>query len=248
MEPLITPKKLLGEKTLPIKCDVAFICFCPTPKAFSECEIPIPLKERYFIHSNNSNVLFCEYNKQKFIVISEVYGGPVGVTTVEELHYYGVKKIIALGFVGSLDSKIPCGTMIRAKDSFNEIGTTPHYLNHESKFSYPTGKSIFRDDIESINMKDVTVWTTNALYREYSHQVLQMKELGCQVVNMDTSHFFASTDLLKIESEYFAIVSDVLDEAWENELKEAIEDEKTSKVSSSQDILIQRILFRLFCK
>lgn len=90
--PYITPEKLLSRSNLPIKVDFAFVCFCPMPFIFENFKIDVKLENRLFLHTHNSHILFGEYQSQKFIVVSEVYGGPIGVTTVEELKYYGVKK------------------------------------------------------------------------------------------------------------------------------------------------------------
>ena len=67
----------------------------------------------------------------------------------------------------------------------------------------------------------VTIWTTNAIYREYKHDVDFAKDMGCQVVNMDTSHLFASCKMLNMMYGYFATVSDLMtDESeWKNDLQ-----------------------------
>lgn len=106
IEPYITPKKLLGNHALPIKCVIAFICYCPMPSAFDRYDLNIEKKERYFLHTHNNHVRFCHANGSDFVVIAEVYGGPISTTTVEELHHYGVSTIIGIGFVGSLYERL----------------------------------------------------------------------------------------------------------------------------------------------
>mgnify|MGYP006057099035 CR=1 FL=1 len=111
-----TPRKLLGDQKLPITCNLAFVCYCPMPTIFEQYIIDVDTTvDRYFIHTHNNHVKFCRYHDTTFVVVAEVYGGPVSVTTVEELNFYGIKTIIGLGFVGSLTFDLPTGSLIVAK-------------------------------------------------------------------------------------------------------------------------------------
>ncbi|AVL95186.1 purine phosphorylase family 1 protein [Moumouvirus australiensis] len=206
--PYITPEKLLSRSNLPIKVDFAFVCFCPMPFIFENFKIDVKLENRLFLHTHNSHILFGEYQSQKFIVVSEVYGGPIGVTTVEELKYYGVKKIIGLDY------------------------------------TYPSLNC-------SLDCIKTCIWTTNALYREYRDDILFAIEKGCKVVNMDTSHLYASCKLLDIECAYYAVVSDVInidsntnhqsENKWDNDLTTTING-NNSPVSQSVNRLIESLL------
>jgi len=244
MKPYITPQKLMANKQLPIKCDIAIICLIPMPKYFEQYEIKnIPkeqLQERLFVSLHPSHVMYCQYNEISFTVLSEVYGGPVCVSLVEELHYYGIKCIIGLGFVGSLDNSFQIGTIVEAISSLAEPGTTPHYDRSQFVNTDQSMTNLFIND----EFAKIVVWTTNAIYREYKEDVDLVKNLGCQVVNMDTSHLFASCKMLGIMYGYFATVSDmVLDESeseWENGLTHSIQD-----AGSSQKMLIDSILAKL---
>ena len=244
-DPYITPRKLLGDISLPIECNRAFICYCPMPDIFLKYRINIELKHRYFIHSHNCHVMFCEFNDEKFIVVAEVYGGPVSVTTVEELNHYGIKTIVGIGFVGSLVSSLNTGDMIYAGRALEENGTTPHY--HKSESNYVLPRQIC--DVTQPLCDGITeqcVWTTNALYREYQNDIKWAKSMGCTVVNMDTSHFYAACSLLNIKCEYYAVVSDVIDSTeWVNELTNAVNstaENVSNSILSVQTTLISAIL------
>lgn len=243
-KPYITPEKLFQNKQLPIKLEYAFICYCPMPTFFESCQIDITLnKDRYFISVHNNHILFCECNGIKFIVVAEVYGGPVSVTTIEELRFYGIKTIIGIGFVGSLNQNLAVGTAIKAKAALVELGTTPHYLTKQSEFVQPTFNLGLSLDVET------TVWTTNALYQEYYLDVIQAIKKGCQVVNMDTSHLYACCAKYNLLCEYFAIVSDVIDitatdTEWVNHLSESVNGE--SLVTRAQNQLIKQIIDQIY--
>lgn len=170
---------------------------------------------------------------------AEVYGGPVCVSIIEELHYYGIKCVLGLGFVGSFNTRFVTGDIVQAISSLSEPGTTPHY--DKSKFINGDDRIIelFKDDNQ---INSVIVWTTNAIYREYIDDVDYVTFLGCHVVNMDTSHLFAACKMLDIVYGYFATVSDLMtDESeWTNDLINSIENG-----ADSQDVLINKILDKL---
>ena len=243
-EPYITPRKLLGDKSLPeavASCKLAFVCYCPMPFIFDRYKLNIRLDDRYFIHSHNSHVMFCDYLGSKFIVIAEVYGGPMSVTTVEELKHYGIKTIIGIGFVGSLTSRLPTGRIIVAEKALVEPGTTPHYCKNTDIVG-PTLQ------LKMGGFSQEYVWTTNALYREYKEDVETALKFGCSVVNMDTSHLYAACKMLDIACEYYAVVSDVIGNddncTWDNSLTKAVS-ENSSPVTTSQADMVLSILAKL---
>nr|WBF70350.1 putative ankyrin repeat protein [Megavirus caiporensis] len=250
-KPYITPQKLLGESRLPIDVDLAFICYCPMPIVFEDYKLDIEPNNRLFIHTHNSHVLFGKYGEMTFIVVAEVYGGPVSVTTVEELKHYGINTIIGIGFVGSFNPAIKTGSTIMASKSLIELGTTPHYYANRGYYTFP------HYELSTVlKMPETCVWTTNALYREHKTDILNAIKSNCHVVNMDTSHFYASCEMLQIKCVYYAVVSDFISleedsevelenntnsEEWSNELTKAVNGSE-SIVIQSQTKLIQSLL------
>lgn len=232
LRPFVTPKKIFGAKKLPYPCDIAIICFCPMPKQF-ETYGPKKCSERLFLHVHPEHIRICE--QRNFIVIAEVYGGPVSVSVVEELHNYGVTNVIGLGFVGSLTNDLPMGSNFCSGDSLMEEGTCPHYT------IVPKDEYIKCDiNINAIlntKLKSHNIWTTNAIYREYDSCVHHAKNLGCDAVNMDTAPLFAVCQKLKMPYCYVATVSDVLNHTWENDLTASVDNGNTA-----QDELVKIIV------
>lgn len=216
----VTPKKIHRNKSLSYDCDFAIICYCPMQKLFDRYEIKSSKRTidgeeiRYFLHSHPLMVKHCEANSYKFIVVSEVYGGPVSVTTVEELFFYGVRKIIGIGFVGSMRNDLyPMGTNLFVDRALVEQGSTPHYLD-DPEILFVSGSENKLSMVNDVLIPNATVWTTNAIYKETKKDVERVTGLGCHVVNMDTSHLYASANSLSINVTYYATVSDVLDDDW----------------------------------
>lgn len=233
---------------LPIECAFAFVCYCPMPSVFEKYIIQ-KSEIRYFVHSHPLFVVFCEYEGYKFVVIAEVYGGPVSSATIEELNGYGLKKIYGIGYVGYLGDviiedqpprQLKIGQNIRAASSLAELGTTPHYEGKLDDEYIVTNDTYHHID----GIVDVCIWTTNCMYRETQREVDRVKDLGCEVVNMDTSHFIAACEDMHITCNYFATISDIVkfnNDGWEDGLSAALSDSK-SIVRRSQDELIESIL------
>lgn len=233
MEPHLTPKKFCNGKKLPIPVINAIVCYCPMPKFFDEYKIiKLDKQIRYFIHVHNKHVIICQYNGTKFLVISEVYGGPVGSTVLEELNFYGIENIVGLGFVGSFSDDLKIGSIIVANDALSESGTTFIYNKNEiidRKFS------LFLKNIYSTR-----IWTSNVLYREYISDIEGAKSKNCSVVNLETSHFYAVCNFLNIKSEYYAIVTNNINNN-QDKLSDIL-DQKDLMLENIQNTLIQKIL------
>lgn len=201
--PHLTPASLFTKKNLDV--DLALLCFCPSSPSLERYKVA-NIEERLFLHVHPSHTFYALLNGVRFMVITEVYGGPVGVSVVEELAFYGVKNVIGLGFVGCLDASFKLGDLVLVDKAPTEPGTTSAYSAEEHLYPDEFMERYFTDKVEK-----VTCWTTNALYREYSEDVQKALLQGCQVVNMDTSHLYASCSKLGLRCVYLATVSDSVD-------------------------------------
>lgn len=199
----LTPAKLHGTKRLPIQCEFAIINYCPVPTIFDEYDLKLNCDIRYFIHSHPMHVKFCCYKGYNFVTISEVYGGPMSVTTVEELNFYGIRIIYGIGYVGLLPSfshTYAIGDNLYAKQAFTAANTTHHYDHPNPSASLP----------EFAGLVSHTIWTTDEFYQETPDKVSHAEAHGCTVVNMDTAHFYAACQKLSLLGVYCATISDVL--------------------------------------
>ena len=198
----ITPSKMHGNKKFPMRCDFAFICYCPMPKIFKQYE-SMHQDIRYFVHSHPMHVMFCTNNSYNFVVVAEIYGGPMSVTTVEELHHYGVRKIIGIGFVGSFDpdlmigdnlaaihamtESIPASAFYYQSDIMGIADVSDLFYERQNYHVFPMGLMSIDYGNDDVKIKHGKVWTTNGLYRETKKQVERAIRLDNNCVNMDTS-------------------------------------------------------------
>jgi uncharacterized protein len=225
---LMSPKKIHRHKSLPYDCDFAIICYCPMQRLFDRYEIEKSKRTidgeeiRYFLHTNPLMVKHCETNSYKFIVVSEVYGGSVGVTTVEELYFYGVRKIIGIGFVGSMCDLYPIGTNLYIDQCLIDQasidqGSTSDYLDNPG-IRFVSGSENTLSMINDVMIPNATVWTIKSIYREKREDVPRVTGFGCHVVNMDTSHLYSSANRLSIHVTYYATVSNIFDDDWNDSI------------------------------
>ena len=235
--PHLTPQKLLGKRPLPPHwqaAQTAFICFTPFPNGFKPYVVEAA-SERYFIHSPNSEVRLCRFQDIPFLVISEVYGFAVGATTVEELVHYGLRQIIGIGYAGAF-SGAEMGQRFVAAGTMADLPLAAHYGVDAYDVCEPRGRLV--EVMEECVERDTavwgqyTVWNGNSLYREYSETVAQMREKGCEVVNMDTLSLYAVAPVCarEVQEEVSCIyVGTVTDAAegetadWQSDLLQAVD-------------------------
>jgi uridine phosphorylase len=200
----LTPEVLLGDMPLPAhwaKAKFAFVCYTPCPKGFESYLVEVS-KERYFLHSPTSEVRLCQYLDIPFIVISEVYGFPVGATTVEELAYRGIETIIGVGYAGAFGAA-PLGKKFVAVDTISDLPQARHY-GVEALQAVQPSKRLFNSLMNHIKKDQAEwgrfrVWNSNSLYREHSKLVQQMKDHGCEAVNMDVLSLYAVAPVCAVE-------------------------------------------------
>ena len=227
---IVTPDLIHKGKVLPNNPQIAFVCYCPMPYIFKELSPLIQSTERYFLHCHPDQVLFTTIGKLSVVVIAEVYGGPVSVSVIEELKFYGVETVIGIGFLGSMNTYLQIGENVIAICGSHETGATSEYCSNSKEDSeYLTPNYNLKTYISSvisnlkIELQYVSVWTTNSIYTETSEKVQEMVAQGFNTVNMDTSHFYASAKRLGLNAVYLGTITDNLvnPNQWENQLTES---------------------------
>ena len=179
-----------------------------------------PLSESRFSHLDQSHQFAGQSAGRKLLALECLYGGPMSATVIEELAHYGIKKVLGYGYAGSLTRDIPVGQIVFADAAVVSDGTSREYLP-EAELAYPDGKlaqRIWEFAAETHTLvREVKVWTTDALYREYPEKVARWREAGASVVNMDTSHFYAVSSVVGISAAYLCVISDCVEGAtWED--------------------------------
>ena len=232
----LTPKKILSKMPVPQRWSdarIAFVCYTPFPQQFSRYVEEISTA-RTFLHSPKEEVHLCSYKDIPFLVISEVYGFPVGATTVEELIFRGVDTIIGIGYAGAFDS-VPMGKKFIAIETISDLPLAYHYGVAALEAVKPHA-SMFHSLMEMVKEDGdewgrYRVWNSNSLYREYPDLVERMKGIGCNAVNMDVLSLYAVAPVCARETRrdiqyiYVGTVTDASStdgENWRSDLSDIV--------------------------
>jgi len=133
---------------------------------------------------------------------------------LEELAHYGIEKVVGYGYAGSLTRAIPIGQIVLAEAAVVSDRTSREYLPG-AEIVYPDSE--LAHDLRKcaaktgVAIRGAKVWTTDAIYREYPEKVAGWREAGADVVNMDTSHFYAVSRVVGISVVYACVVSDCVE-------------------------------------
>ncbi|MBI1922640.1 phosphotransferase [Candidatus Poribacteria bacterium] len=249
-QPIITPEKWLKRDSLLPEgegCSVAVVGFCRFYDMKDKLQAE-PLSEPIFSHVDPSHQFVGQIGECKILALDCLYGGPMSATVIEELAHYRIKKVIGYGFAGSLTRHIPVGQIVLADAAIVSDGTSHEYLP-DDEWVYPNQQ--LADHLrECATRNGITicggkVWTTDAIYREYPEKVERWRQLGGEVVNMDTSHFYAVSKVVGISAVYACVISDsveapVWDEGFDR-IRQATSDLHATVDGESQKYVIRQM-------
>ncbi len=247
--PHLTPANLLADMPMLVRwaeAKIAFICYTPFPIGFDSYVLEVST-ERYFLHSPMQEVRLCRCRDIPFLVISEVYGFPVGATTVEELIYRGIDTIIGIGYAGAFDTS-DMGKKFVAIETISDLPQAYHYGVDQEQIVKPSPimLDVLKECIEDEIAKwgHFRVWNSNSLYREYPDLIEKMKSKGCQAVNMDVLSLYAVAPVCARETGkeinylYVGTVTDAEEggeDKWSSDLSEVV----SGKGNNPHDALVR---------
>ena len=244
-EPHLVPSKLVGQRfprNTFADMKIALIGYCPPPRILEKYN-PIATRDQYFIHVSPDSVKKFTYNGINFLSLVHVYGGPVSATTVEELAYYNFDTILAYGLAGGLGTKnLLMGDFYMVDSALVADGTTPHYTQEPIVRADPSLKTAILERWQHTNLQpihSVQAITGDALYREDDLFLESARAQGCDIVNLDSSHLYAvsqvNNDNKRIKSIECGVISDVTssdpDKDWDSTLSLMLSSESSSALN-----------------
>ncbi|MFX1255473.1 MAG: hypothetical protein ACFFCZ_27975 [Promethearchaeota archaeon] len=157
-------------------------------------------------------------NGKNIIIITRcIWGGPQAAILVEELAYLGIKYLVGHGRAGGIDPSLQLGQQVLASSALSTDGTTQAYFQKKVEpnpemlnLALEVGKRI------SSNLQTVTVATVDALYRETKEAVATWRSQGAQIINMETSPFYAASIMCDVKSVWLGYITDRLMDKWES--------------------------------
>ncbi|MBN1671509.1 MAG: hypothetical protein JXR37_10775 [Kiritimatiellae bacterium] len=151
------------------------------------------------------------------VVAGCLWGGPQAAILVEELAALGVKHLVGYGAAGSFVPDLRQGEHVVAVSALPIDGTSR---------AYGAGPCAAADGLLDtargaaqelgVALREVTAVTTDAVYRETPALVAAWRAQGAQVVNMETSAFYAAARVCGVRALWLGHVSDCLADRWED--------------------------------
>ena len=141
-------------------------------------------------------------------------GAPYAVMILETLIAWGARKILFVGWCGSVSETVKIGDIIIPTSALIDEGTSRHYQNKDTRVSYPSDSilSVLRAglDQKQIPFHQGPIWTTDAVYRETRHKVSHFQSRGAIGVEMELSALCTVAEFRGIEIAALVIVGDEL--------------------------------------
>lgn len=168
-----------------------------------------------FLHLPMSRAYYPE--KKSGAVAGPVMGAPYAVYVLEQLICWGAKKIIFLGWCGSISKDLPTGSLFVPDCAFVDEGTSIHYTAPEKRTnarSFPDSEmtSMVKQALKNAGHEFFkgSVWTTDAVFRETREKIEIFSQKGAVAVDMELSALQTVAAWRGVELCSLLVVSDEL--------------------------------------
>jgi uridine phosphorylase len=147
-------------------------------------------------------------------ITGPIVGAPYAVMVLETLIAWGARKIIFIGWCGSISDKIKIGDIIVATSAIIDEGTSGHYTDNETRISFPSASMLTKlnDALRQnqANFHNGAIWSTDAIYRETCEKVKYFQRQDAIGVEMEISALFTVAKFRGADLGTMAVVSDEL--------------------------------------
>ena len=173
------------------------------------------------------------YHLKNKIVLYQSLGASSVVLSLERLIVSGAKRIVLLGFCGSLNPEFKIMNVVSISKAFSEEGTSKHYFPRKRIF-YPSGP--LKNKIETVLHDSKLPFLTGALvstdapYRETKSWLKHKQKRKIDLVDMEASAIFAIARFYGIQAAALTIISDELwSGTWNKKFRSSELEEKMKK-------------------
>jgi len=161
-----------------------------------------------------SKFFFSDHPMENFFAVGPFIGAPYAVMLLETLIAWGIKKIVFLGWCGSISPDIKIGDIIVPNRAIADEGTSKHYLHNGLFPVSPTIqlteslKKILKD--QNYFFHEGILWTTDGVFRETREKVIHFQQQHILAVEMELSAVFSVARFRQVEVCALVVVSDEL--------------------------------------
>jgi uridine phosphorylase len=146
-------------------------------------------------------------------VAAPALGAPYAAMVLEKLIALGARRVLVLGWCGSLSPEVRIGDMILPSVAISGDGTSPHYCPELGEI--PPHPGLY--DLLAANLRigeapwhTGPVWSTDAFYRETKGLVKSCQERGILGIDLELAALFAVGRFRRIAVAGLLVVSDEL--------------------------------------
>jgi uridine phosphorylase len=216
-EPLVTPREMvknltrrrIGVKTLGVE-PCALICVLRHDlRAFVkrlQGEEKKPWKGYREVYRGS-------VGEGRVTIAHPLFGASNCVALAEELASFGMKRVLFMGYCGSLQEGVRAGDIIVPTEAIREEGTSFHYLPPDIPAQPHQGiQAVIMDCLQrnKLPYHQGAIWTTDAIYRETKGKVRRYQEKGVLGVEMELAALFAFGMAQKVAAGGILVVTDEL--------------------------------------
>ena len=154
---------------------------------------------------------FIRKNGELILLVYPSAGGSASVMETERLIASGIKKIVAFGTCGSMDTSIATNTLIIPVSARREEGTSYHYLPSSDEVGQDEESiSAIKNTFDSFNeeYRIGKIWTIDAIYRETYGKLAEFQKIGYIGVDMELASLLAMAKFREIKFAEFLIADD----------------------------------------
>jgi uridine phosphorylase len=149
-----------------------------------------------------------------FSLSGPLIGAPYAAIVLETLIAWGVRKILFLGWCGSISAKAKIGDIIVPTSAIIDEGTSGHYKEDDNRTSFPSELMVAKLraalDQKCLKYHHGPVWSTDAIYRETRDKVENYQRQDVIGVEMEISALFTVARFRKVDMGAMVVVSDEL--------------------------------------
>ncbi|MHA2497509.1 MAG: nucleoside phosphorylase [Candidatus Hodarchaeales archaeon] len=171
--------------------------------------------------------LQCHFGTQNCVLFPAWWSGSRTAIQIEDLCFFGVTKIIFVGFAGSIHPSVANSTVVVPNEVVREDGTSYHYAAKDAPIGPSPASLALQEKVleeSGIPFKIGPTWCTDAGYRETPSKIRRLSEQGVLAVEMEAGALFAVSAFRGIEAVAFYLVSDELFTLeWHQYWHEAVE-------------------------
>lgn len=159
--------------------------------------------------------LFVENGRYEGISIAGPFmGAPHAVILLENLIAWGARRVIFLGWCGSMAEEISIGDIVVPGGAIADDGTSRHYRRDDNDLAHPS--TWIQDHLRRVLASRKTayheglIWSMDAIYRETPAKIAFMQERRAVAVEMELAAVFNVARFRHIDVGALLVVSDEL--------------------------------------